>query len=90
MNKNNAHLFLPLVQALADGNDIQINTAADHWSDMEDTYFSDSPELYRIKPKPLEVKLWVNDKMNTPDGVSTFEVGTANGTSTVRLFREVL
>lgn len=54
MNQNNAHLYLPLVQALADG-ELQMRcpcrgTWHDH--DPTDCGFSFPPEHYRRKPKP--------------------------------------
>lgn len=55
MNKDNAHLFLPLVQALADGKTIQLVIApgSKSWMDMENVDFSCPVEEYRIKPEPV-------------------------------------
>ena len=55
MNKETAHLYLPLVQALADGETIQMRgydelEFADVTSGEID--FSLEPECYRVKPKP--------------------------------------
>lgn len=51
MNKKNAHLFLPLVQALTDGKTIQ--HAGANWEDIEELEFSeyDKPKDFRIKPE---------------------------------------
>ena len=51
MNKDNAHLYLPLVQALADGKVIQRN---EHWgwADINDPALTCDPSKYRIKPEP--------------------------------------
>lgn len=56
MNKDNAHLYLPLVQALAEGKTIQFKRSVENspWCDCMGSEFSfgDSPEKYRIKPEP--------------------------------------
>jgi hypothetical protein len=52
MNKDNAHLYLPLVQALAEGKTIQVATMLG-WLDLECCDFSHPVELCRIKPEPL-------------------------------------
>lgn len=49
MNTQNAHLYLPLVKALADGKNIQIRIG-DEWQDREDVNFGVNPNAYRIKP----------------------------------------
>jgi hypothetical protein len=54
MNKENAHLFLPLVQALSDGKTIQYSPFDTMWSDIADPNFEDPPNRYRIKPEPRE------------------------------------
>jgi len=70
MNKENAHEFLPLVQALADGKTIQMRDVVSEkvtlWYDLDpsDIYFRVDPEEYRIKPEPRTFVMWV-----TPDGV---------------------
>ena len=65
MNKENAHLFLPLIQALADGKTIQHKLVDDHWMDMDDVEiaFCAYPEVYRIKPEPRTFEMWL-----TPSG----------------------
>ena len=99
MNKKNAHLYLPYVQALADGKTIQVETSPTkkRLMEQEDYAFSLPPERYHIKPKPLEFKLWINDSDNTPsyrdDGGmerSDLEVGEKCESKTVCLFREVI
>ena len=97
MNKENAHLYLPLVQALVDGNDVQWRNHDGEWFNSEPD-FTDFSDHYRIKPKPLEVNIWVNDANNTPllhpqGGIQNTgnPVGMKSGAGvTVRLFREVL
>ena len=55
MNKYDAHLFLPLVQALADGKDLQVLNNAQVWVEFNDIGFSLDVSKYRIKPEPREV-----------------------------------
>jgi hypothetical protein len=71
MNKENAHLFLPLVQALIDGKTIQSkyygDGKAECWEDFEDDdqiQFCDDPEDYRIKPEPRTFEIYVNKHTN--------------------------
>ena len=72
MNKENAHLFLPLVQALADGKTIQYNSILapnPKWEDIAETGFIAGPEYYRIKPEPREFEVTCNGfKALSPDG----------------------
>lgn len=89
MNKENAHLYLPLVQALVDGNDVQ-QLSCGEWVDFEDYAFFQGAKNYRIKPEPLEVRIWVNDETNRAEKLSHFSPGNRKSGNTVRLFREVL
>lgn len=61
MNKENAKDYLPLVQALAEGQIIQIkilrNGAAAIWTDDEEPDFNVAPDLYRIKPQKQWARL---------------------------------
>lgn len=62
MNKDNAAQFLPLVQALAEGKTIQFNNGTFNewdWHDVNDPFFTDDPEKYRVKPEPREWDLWI-------------------------------
>jgi hypothetical protein len=55
MNKENAHLFLPLIQALIDGKQLQYKYNRLSWEDFEkdeEIGFNDDLENYRIKPEP--------------------------------------
>ena len=52
MNKHNAKKFLPIIQAWADGEEIEckcIYTAT--WKKQENICFDEEPESYRIKPE---------------------------------------
>lgn len=53
MNRDNAHLYLPLVQALADGRTIEIfNSFTGEWEPDIYTMFAGDIKDYRIKPEP--------------------------------------
>jgi hypothetical protein len=55
MNKKNAHQYLPLVQALAEGKMIQHRHSPNHeWCNKDAPTFRAEPECYRIKPEPRE------------------------------------
>lgn len=92
MNANNAAQYLPLVQALADGKTIQLQTG-DDWFDIEETKFNFAPSEYRIKPEPREI--WVNRAPSGIVAVLTWESEeearkhAIEGTTPIR-FREVL
>ena len=60
MTKENAHLYLPLVQAVAEGKTIQYSSGS-IWSEVKDPNFIDLPEYYRIKPEPVMVPLGPED-----------------------------
>jgi hypothetical protein len=51
MNKENAHEYLPLVQAMADGKQIQHKNEHGEWVDVE-TIVCVAPQKLRIKPEP--------------------------------------
>jgi len=60
MNAKNAHEFMPLVQALANGLTIQEDFFGE-WSDLSDEIsFNMKPEFYRIKPKPRTFEMWLD------------------------------
>lgn len=52
MNKDNAHLYLPLVKALAEGKVIQYQTSIGTWLDVTDVSFGVGHYHYRVKPEP--------------------------------------
>lgn len=55
MNREQAKQLLPIIQAFADGETVQINCEG-CWRDMafESPIFDGPPSVYRIKPKPVE------------------------------------
>lgn len=58
MNKERAKELLPIIQAYAEGEQIEYrNSQTRGWITVPDPSFFDSSE-YRVKPKPLEC--WVN------------------------------
>jgi hypothetical protein len=66
MNKENAHLYLPLIQALAEGKTIQHKWVDGHWDDIDNHViisFYEPPHYYRIKPEPRTFEMWL-----TPTG----------------------
>jgi hypothetical protein len=73
MNKENAHQYLPLVQALAEGKTIQTRVG-DVWLNCESVDFCNQPERYRIKPEPREWSMVVgNDgKLYQPELCRSF------------------
>ena len=75
MNKENAHLYLPLIQALADGKTIEYGIECGQsivWDDMKDVKFIERPENYRIKPEPVTEPLGPED---VPPGSAIRSIG---------------
>ena len=65
MNKENAHEYLPLVQAFADGKTIQCRyQIEDDWYEESEINFCWPLECYRIKPEPRTFTLYVIDTAN--------------------------
>ena len=71
MNKGNAHLFLPIVQALTDGKQLQYRDGCKdnpYWVDFEDDDqigFHTDPEDYRIKPEPRTFEVFYHKTTDT-------------------------
>lgn len=63
MTKENAHLYLPLVQALADGKTIEMRSSSrdNVWVEWETVGWGNPPNYYRIKPEPKTVPLGPED-----------------------------
>jgi hypothetical protein len=53
MNREQAKKLLPIIQAFADGADVQFNQGRDGWTDVKDPTFFPFTE-WRIKPNPWE------------------------------------
>jgi hypothetical protein len=62
MNKENAHLYLPLVQALADGKAIQWLLDDGTWDYIDELEFGmyDDPSCYRIRSELRRFEVWVH------------------------------
>lgn len=63
MNKENAHLFLPLVQALADGKQLEYRDGFGVWGatgGIDPACFEFDPSCYRIKPEPRTWDVWLH------------------------------
>jgi len=71
MNSQNAHEYLPLVQALADGKTIQFKeVVSNEWVDRDTCEFTYSAKYYRIKPEPRTFEMWRN--LETGDMYNSF------------------
>ena len=54
MNREKASELLPIIQAFADGKDIQCHQMNDTWKTIETPQFNEIAE-YRVKPEPIEI-----------------------------------
>jgi hypothetical protein len=55
MDKNNARQYIPLLEALADG-ELQYRPCSDIWEDIKAPDFREPPYYFRRKPKPTVVQ----------------------------------
>lgn len=87
MNKDNAHLYLPLVQALADGRKLQWRNG-DEWHDFSTPFinFTDPPENYRIAPLEFP-PLPEGEEWHNPEGLTPEQFGPRYRPCTVREFK---
>ena len=61
MNASNAKDYLPLVQALADGKQIQMKHPSGEWLDAESVSGVYAASYYRIKPEPPKPReYWIS------------------------------
>ena len=61
MNREQAKELLPIIQAFADGAEIQTSSRQSEWRDISEPAWS-SLSAYRIKPKEQEPReFWVSD-----------------------------
>lgn len=58
MNRERAKELLPIIQAFADGEDIEICHFSDGWITTTSPNFTATPDKYRIKSRPRE--WWIN------------------------------
>jgi hypothetical protein len=81
MNKDNAHLYLPLVQALAEGKTIEINTNTDEqpcWKEAPGPTWCLPPTDYRIRPQPFQ-PLPPGEEWSNPDNLTPEQVEVDKG-----------
>ena len=84
MNKENAHEYLPLVQAIADGKTVQVLRKDGNWYDSP--LLNTPTSRYRIKPEPRTFEMWLSSS-----GVMYHEKMFDNGKPYERItVREVL
>lgn len=51
MNRKEAKILMPVIQAFADGKDVETKTSSG-WISIENMSFAGNPDSYRIKPEP--------------------------------------
>lgn len=51
MNRKEAKILMPVIQAFADGKDVETKTSSG-WISIENMSFVGNPDSYRIKPEP--------------------------------------
>ncbi len=78
MNKENAAQFLPIVQALSEGKEIEFYTLKSVWEDRNDLAFNEDPTRYRIKPTPAPPRRVPMGPEDFPPGSVIRAVGTKN------------
>ena len=62
MTKENAHEYLPFVQALAEGKEIEVFNSDGEWASIVNLNFNATPERYRIKPEKKIVPFTWDDR----------------------------
>lgn len=73
MNKINAHLYLPFVQALVDGKTLQLLNVANEWVDIRSLDANDLHVIKRVRVKPEPLECWIAlhyDHMHIPHAFS--------------------
>ena len=63
MNKENAKKYLPVLQALADGKQLEYRNGFGEWGVTDNIYypyFEIDPTCYRIKPEPRIWSFWLD------------------------------
>ena len=86
MNKDSAKLYLPLVQALADGK-LQYQNFDGSWSDTDSSDFRHNPNSYRIKPEPFEC--WENIYERYSDSYRS-EIDAINNCNEITVIRRAV
>ncbi len=68
MNKTEAKNLIgnfELIKAFSKGETIQYN-GVNGWQDGHNLAFLEHPDLYRLKPKPIELEIWYRDLIGNP------------------------
>ena len=90
MNRDSAIKFMPLLQALIDGKQLQWKTKFDTWQDVTSVDDSYQPDRYRVKPEPVEC--WVGFNPNTGSPITVSKIDESEYFSDLRWvkMREVI
>jgi len=81
MNREEAKKLLPIIQAYAEGKQLQIQYKSE-WKDVDDPSFTSPPGCYRIKPEPREWTLVLDVHDNIVGSAADLQSGcirTASG-----------
>ena len=76
MNRDRARELLPIIQAYANGEEIQWHTETTSWLACKDDEQFTYPCEYRIKPKPREFIIAWDDKFSDAAIYEEYEVGS--------------
>lgn len=92
MTRTEAKNLLPIIQAYANGETIQIMTMTGEWRDAAcEPSFSEPASSYKIKPKPREFWLCAPNVCGTiPYAVWSIDPGTPNDYAEVIHVKEVI
>lgn len=71
MNRERAKELLPIIEAFANGEDIEINHSSDGWRIIDEPGWSSDPKKYRIKPKARE--FWIDTVATSGSHLEAFE-----------------
>jgi len=89
MNRERCKELLPIIQAFAEGKDVQVMLSENEWVSLKDPQWGACDE-YRIKPEPMEiwVHVFCDGSMSVPftDKESAYHGALHDN---VRHFREV-
>ena len=72
MNKENAHAYLPLVQAVAAGKTLQVLGNDGNWYNTKLIHIP--PHRFRIKPEPRQFEVWLNAELGVMHPVEGTEL----------------
>lgn len=92
MNRERAKELLPIIEAFANGEEIQRKAPDGEWTALlEKNVLYDTDTEYRIRPKPLEVFMHINRKSGKVVGFNHKSETMRQDPKIIhKLFREVL